>query len=289
MSRRNIQLFSLSFLDLVTGALGAVIFLFVITPKAEFPGSPAPRVAMFLDTVNMEFYGSFPDSLKNNHIGDTLIAIVANFDHRKKPRQELVKDPVREQVKPVFQEPAPKQEPKKETPVTPQTDPNPVPVIKEEPKQKETPPPPIYKGDAPSVPCKVSLEVNWPDIGDNVDFFVCKSGDCVYGGDKKSKDIGEWDSGKSRNRLFGNDLRTNQEAVRQFDRVIPGNYELFAQFKESKGGRKSIQIKGLIYTKGTGNQERGEAFSKNLTISKDRVPIGKLKLNPDGSFIFIPL
>jgi hypothetical protein len=146
---------------------------------------------------------------------------------------------------------------------------------------------PVYRGDAPSVPCDLSFELAWEDIQDNVDLFVCKDGNCVYGGRKRDRSIGQWDSGKSRNRLFGNDLRTTQEAVRQFDGLIPGEYQLYAHFKASAKNRKSIPVRGLIYTKNKKGEERGENFSKTLQLTEDRVLIGKVRVKADGSYVFI--
>lgn len=42
--RRNIELFSLSFLDLISGALGAVIILYVAIPKNKTPVKETPQV-----------------------------------------------------------------------------------------------------------------------------------------------------------------------------------------------------------------------------------------------------
>ena len=123
-------------------------------------------------------------------------------------------------------------------------------------------------------------------MADNVDLFVCKDGICVYGGHKRDRAVGEWDSGKSRNRLFGNDLRTNQEAVRQFDKIQPGEYLLYAQFKNSDKNHTSLNLTGLIYTKSPTGQERGTDFSKPLTPTKDRVLLGKVVLKEDGNFSF---
>lgn len=43
--RRQIELFSLSFLDLISGALGAVIILYVAIPKSKAPSSPKDETA----------------------------------------------------------------------------------------------------------------------------------------------------------------------------------------------------------------------------------------------------
>ena len=137
------------------------------------------------------------------------------------------------------------------------------------------------------MPCNVSFEINWASINDNVDIFVCKGNDCVYGGRKRDRDIGQWDSGKSRNRLFGNDLRTNQEAVRQFGDIVPGQYKIYAQLKDSKTNKSSVTINGLIYTKNAAKQERGESLTYKLQQGKSRSLIATIELKKDGNYRII--
>ena len=292
MARRKNQLFNLSFLDLITGALGAVIFLFVITPKGGSSASEVRQVAMYLDTAEMKVFGNLHDSLRVKEIGDTLFTVLVDYKNWPKPEKRKV-----EEKKIDFNQPKPRpvakvpEKKKVDPPVKPETKPKAKPV----PETKKEPVPPVkgpekttvYKGDAPSVPCKVSFELNWANKADNVDFFVCKGNNCVFGGRKRDRSIGQWDSGKSRNRLFGNDLRTNQEAVRQFDQIIPGEYLLYAQFKESKNNSRRVNLNGLIYTKGKDNQQRGESFNRTLTLGKERVLLGKVVLQADGRYKFI--
>jgi hypothetical protein len=291
MSRRRSQPFNLSLLDLLTSALGAVIFLFIITPKGGAPPSKTQQLGVFVDTVQHRVFGIIPDSLQVKQVGDTLLAVLV--DYKKLPeaqpapkmvfqqRPALTPDRAAE-AKPSPDKPEKKDPDKKAEVSKPET---------EEPKagqpDKTPTPPPVYRGDAPSVPCLVSFEVNWDNAEDNVDLFVCKDGSCVYGGRKRDRSIGQWDSGKSRNRLFGNDLRTNQEAVRQFDQIVPGEYLLYAHFKNSRRDREEVRISGLIYTKSPSGQERGGTFSKILTRTEDRVLIGKVVLREDGQFALL--
>lgn len=283
MSRRNSSFFNLSFLDLLTSALGAVIFLFIITPKGGASAAKVQQMAVYLDTVNHKVFGLMPDSLWQKQVGDTLFTVVVDYQtmpevKEAKTRILVLNERTQEQPveKPVKvsqrEEPQPEREAK---PATPQ-----------EPEPKPAPPVPVYRGDAPSVPCDLSFELAWQDIQDNVDLYVCKGGNCVYGGRKRDREIGQWDSGKSRNRLFGNDLRTTQEAVRQFDGLVPGEYLLYAHFKTSAKGRTSIPVRGLIYTKNKKGEERGENFSKTLRITEDKVLIGKVQVKADGSYAF---
>lgn len=294
MARRKTQLFNLSFLDLLSGALGAIIFLFIITPKGGAPAAKVQQVAMYFDTTQMQIFGSLHDSLQHKQVGDTLFTILVDYKQLEKPEKEkparlaVIREQLPKPTRSTQPKPKPKEETKKPEKVIekPKEEKKPIPKKEETKKESSTPSTATYTGSAPSVPCKVSFEINWPSSEDNVDLFICKGRSCVYGGKKKNKSIGQWDSGKSRNRLFGNDLRTNQEAVRQFDKIVPGEYKIYAQFKESKAKHTSVAIKGLIYTKGSGG-EKGDTFYKTLKVSRDRVLIGTVRLEANGNFKFI--
>ena len=293
MARRKTSLFNLSFLDLLTSALGAIIFLFIITPKGGQSAAKVRQAMVYFDTVQMKIHGDLHDSLLSKQAGDTLFTVLLahkTLPQPEKPRQRLLTFNDRKEVPKPKQEAIPekKVEKKPDKPVEkPVVAEKKTPVTTPMPSEKTTSPtPPSYKGDAPSVPCDASIEITWPSKEDNVDLFVCKGNNCVYGARKRDRNIGEWDSGKSRNRLFGNDLRTNQEAVRQFDRIIPGEYKIYAQFKTSKQKKNSLILKGLIYTKGKDNEERGEAFTKQLKLGEKRTLIGTLVLKADGSYQF---
>jgi hypothetical protein len=296
MSRRTTQLFSLSLLDLLTSALGAIIFLFIITPKGGEPAAKVQQAMVYFDTTQMKIYGDLDDSLLTKSAGDTLFTVLVAYKDLPKPVKEPEKKYVYDEPRPKPQptpipENKPVNQPPKPTP-TKQPTPQPTPPKKEEPPKKTEPTkeppaqkPPEYKGDAPSVPCLVSFEVQWGSKTDNVDLFVCKGNSCVYGGNKKDNQIGQWDSGKSRNRVFGNDLRTNQEAVRQFDKLIPGEYKIYADFKESDTNRKTVQVIGLVYTKDESGLQRGEKFSQKLELGKGRTLLATVTIKQDGSYI----
>lgn len=285
MARRRTSIFNLSFLDLLTSALGAIIFLFVITPKGGEPAASVEQAFVYFDTTAMKIHGSLDDSLANKDIGDTLFVVMV--DYKDYPKGEAPKKP-----RFVYNEPRPKSAPKP-APQQPEKPPKPTeskpPKPEENSKPVEKPPVaavPSYKGDAPSVPANVSFEINWGSKDDNVDLRVCKGSSCVYGGRKKDRSIGNWDSGKSRNRLFGNDLRTTQEAVRQFDGIIPGEYRIMAHFKDSKADNEKVRINGLVYTKNDNNQEQGESFTRVLSRGDEPVLIGTVTLFEDGSYQF---
>lgn len=286
MARRKTSLFNLSFLDVLTSALGAIIFLFIITPKGGESAAQVRQAMVYFDTVQMKIHGDLHDSLLSKQAGDTLFTVLLAYKNlpqpeREQPRQRILAfNDRKEEPKP--EEPVPAK--KEEKPVIEEPKaPSPEPAAEKIPP---TPAPPDYRGDAPSVPCNVSFELTWPSKDDNVDLYVCKGSNCVYGGRKRDREIGEWDSGKSRNRLFGNDLRTNQEAVRQFDDIIPGEYKVYAEFKESKDNRTSIVVKGLLYTKDKDGNQRGEAFTHSLKLGAERSLMGTVILRKDGTYAF---
>ena len=276
MRKRDVDMFNLSFLDILSGALGAVLFLFIVVPKGGTSPELNPPLQIAIDTVQGKFFGELPDSLWSSQPGDSILSIV--FDYRRMPQfkdcppqKRCPKCPetkARKQVKKVKQ--LAKASKSTKTLSSAKTS-----------QRVQS----RYKGDLPSVPCKFSVEVKWEDITDNVDLFLCKDGSCVYGARKKNSKIGFWDSGKSRTSFFGGDLRTTQEAVRQFDQIIPGSYNVYVQFKASEKGNSSVRVDGLVYSKS--DKEQGETFIIDLPFNKsERTKIGTIQIDETGSFTF---
>ena len=207
MNRRTKQLFSLSLLDLLTSALGAVIFLFIITPKGGESASQARQAMVYFDTTQMKIYGELPDSLLSKGAGDTLNTVLIAYKDLPKPAKQPEKKLAYQRTEPKPKPQAPKPKPAPKDAVVNQS-PAPKPVEKPEvrpesskpaPQPKPDPAPkPVkpkierYRGDAPNVPCAVSIELNWLSRDDNVDLFVCRGNSCVYGGNKKNNRIGYW-------------------------------------------------------------------------------------------------
>jgi len=294
MKRRDVEIFNLSFLDILAGALGAVLFLFIVVPKGggESP-SASPQLSVTFDTIQNKFFGELPDSMLQYSVGDSLLSLVINYDimpsikncpkprpcpkcpdtKRLKRKIASLEKRISRTVKPTtvaaLSTPAKTKSTSRKTPVS-------------------SPPASKYKGDMPSVPCKLSVEVKWDDIDQNIDLFMCRDGKCVYGGKRKRKGIGFWDSGKSKTSIFGGDLRSTQEAIRQFDSVIEGEYEVYAQYKDAKEEpQASVRIRALIYTNTIERGEQGETFNTSLTFNKKkRTLLGRLTVKADGSFTF---
>jgi hypothetical protein len=287
MKNKSVEFFNLSFLDLLSGALASVIFLFIIVPKGEPVVLNSP-VAITYDTLQNKFYGMMPDSLWNMEEGDSLLAIIGKLeanpeDVRSFARMEVPELP---KPKPPVQR-KPKKTVKEEKPVEQKEE------VKEQEEEKAEPKPTPkiteskFTGSKPDVPCVLSIEVKWENKKDNVNLFVCKDNDCVFGGRRYRSFIGQWDSGKARTSLFGGDLRTNQEAVRQFDELLPGTYEILAQYKESPDPKDELPVRLQVYTKNEEGVERGDEHYFTLSLDPSgRVLIAKLIVGPDGEIDF---
>ncbi|KAA0992864.1 hypothetical protein [Dyadobacter aurulentus] len=278
---REPQIFNISFLDVICGALGAVIFLFIAVPKGGSAPGKKQQVSMSYDTVHNQFFATISDSLKAKRPGDTLLVVLTDY----KPIPGIAECPECAdcpEPAPVasagdYKSPAPlsKTEPRKDSATRP--------VIASETKPDDFKKS-KYQGDPPGVPCKVSFEISWGDLGDNVDLLVCKNNKCVSGGSREIKDIGQWDSGKAKTKFFGSDLRTTQEAVRQFDKILPGEYQIYAVFKESTKNNTSVYVRGLVYSKSPEGEEKGEPFSTTLQLKAPKALVATVTMQENGQF-----
>ncbi len=270
MKNRNVEFFNLSFLDLLSGALAAIIFLFIIVPKGTVSLTEHSPLLVSYDTLEKRFFGEIPDTLLGMQPGDTLLAIIYDFETAPQVARTATPTP----------KPTPKPTPRK------------TPEKKETPKAKDEAPkvtvtPSKFSGSKPDVPCVLSIEMKWDHKRDNVDLFVCKDNDCVFGGRKQRAFIGFWDSGKSRTGLFGSDLRTNQEAVRQFDEIIPGEYAIYGQYKEADNPVPDLPVRLQVYTKNEDGVERGKEHYFTLNVNPtERTLIAKITVREDGEFEF---
>lgn len=88
--RRGVPTFTMiAMMDMLTGALGAVILLFVIVPKQRLGvdgDGNRQIISLFRDAVTGDIWGELPDSIKNTYSiqpNDTLMVVIA--DYKKLP------------------------------------------------------------------------------------------------------------------------------------------------------------------------------------------------------------
>jgi hypothetical protein len=340
MSRRNNDLISLSFFDVLTSALGAVIFLFIIVPKIDMTQSQPSIAAETKDTVRLDLdtalvavpttiitpmnlnssslsivstmgfgnsYYRFNGSGNSNFLGQ-MGAIVLPKICKNCPKTTgqqplnslIINTKPSKMATPVFDA----TKPQKIAPIVPvppiatfgndKKEPVIQSVVKTEPRVNTSPlsnPAQDVNLKRPTNPCRVAFEIKWQNTTDNVDLIVYRGADYVSGknGYRQNAKIGEWDSGRSRQRLFNNDLRTNQEAVRQFNGIIAGEYQLYAVFKETAKADSlaNINVTGLIYTQSDKGEEKSTTFAATIPYNpKGKQLIGSVAIKPDGTFHF---
>ncbi len=348
MARRNVDLTSLSFLDVLTSALGAVIFLFIVVPKLpDSPNPTSPQVQLNESSTVSADSLSMSNSMHYPLQKEALVANLSSalfYTRSGNPMTLLINDNPMAAVNYSFSQSAlnqsgnyftksrPYQAPfayqkgqnvpnvtsafnkqGKDT-ILKKTNETAIPFLTVSNNQKaeqilpsiaQQPQKPLKinpdltenmeKGERnirrPSNPCRVAFEINWDNAANNVDLFVFKGEQFVCGrnGNRSNPTIGDWDSGKSRNRIFNNDLRTTQEAVRQFNTIIAGEYRIFAQFKETTkpDSISTVKLNGLIYTKNENGVEKSSTFNTMVSLNpKVKQVIGSVTINPDGTFVF---
>lgn len=321
MARRDVQLFNISTLDVLSGALGAVIFLFIIVPKGGASASrTTAQAALSYDLRHKQLWGDAADSLQTKKIGDTLLIVIKDLAEMPQavPCPACPDCPNNGNV--AARTPKPRDNnssvatatpstpsatttattttttPTVPTPSGPSYNPNDqkvvgkddVTITKEQANERKR------LDIQPQVPCAVAFEVSWETTkDDNVDFYVVKGKDKVGTYNTSNDAIGKWSSGVTRTRVFEKvDFRTTMEAVRQKDKIIAGNYDLYAHFKatDPKNPKQSLPIKGLIYTKTTQGKEDGKRFTDNLPLNPSSKngfkKLGTVALRADGSFDF---
>ncbi len=280
MKRKEAELFSLSFLDLLFGALGAVIFLYIIVPKGGAPPDPKKVIPMSIDSNRSKFFGDFQNYTQNMSTGDTFLMVVTGYGQF--PSKKDCPPPIK---CPPCPEPEVKPQPKTpDAPVSEKTNLDESPLSTVEPS--------VNIPNAPVFICKFAVELHWLNKQNNVDLRLCKDNQCVSGQKKNNSKIGRWDSGVVTNTfkdmITKKDLRSTMEAIRQKDNVIPGIYEIQAKFKESSIGEYSVETSLFIYSERNGNPQR-EMDSKILNISNEFRTIGRVELMADGTFKFTGL
>ncbi len=259
-------------MDVLFGALGAIIFLFIVVPKGGAPPDEKKVVPVNIDEKSGKLFGDYLAVFEDLQVGDSLLVLAtgkATFPSRKDCPPPVV---------------CPECPECPECPKCPETkveNGN----FKEPPVQSK--PDLVYR---PSVPSKFSIEIHWKETKNNVDLYVCKNGKCVFGKDsnRRNKDIGAWSSGKEMNTLGQyfkkSNLRTTMEAVRQIDELLPGSYSIQAVFKESEMNESGVEVTCLVYSE-RNNNPQVETFTRTISLNPgQKIQLGTVDVLPDGNF-----
>lgn len=295
MSRRKLQLFdSLSFLDIVFSALGAVLFLFIVVDKGgtteiNLAEEEMVKIYMDLDTTSYRFHGNLPDSIKNKL--DTLragtpVMLVLN-GKRPLPGLPIPKCPDPPPTPPC-RCPGPG---KPCPPPCPEEKPCPV-ACNDAACQKTIVNNNNYSGDPIEIPYSIGFAiVDNTNFTNDIDIKVCRDGACAPNGRNNSNAGMRWvDMREKGQGLFGSKkARTGGEMILVEERIIPGDYTISAKFDLSKGAAPaSTQITATVATK-QNNNIREKRFTASLTGNANWTVIGRVHIDANGNITQLAL
>lgn len=271
MKRAAVSFISLSFVDILFAALGAIIFLFIIVPKGGKSPDPQKVVALSLDYNQSMVFGDFSETHPDLDIGDTIKALAVT-----KKAFPVVKD-------------CP---PKKDCPECPppiECPPCDCPEVEEETDQNND----VVQGLNFGFPVKFGVIADWESINDNVDLYLCKGGTCVYGrpGSQTNDQIGVWTNATKKpgffSKLIGGERGnpSSSEIVYQENKIIPGEYEVLGKFKRTQvEGKMNVAVEFTIYSENNSRGKSGKVITKTLTLGGGEERVASISLNSDGTF-----
>ncbi len=263
MKKREINVFNISFLDLLSGALAAVILLFVIVPKLDIVSEEDFEVYKELrrqftsfDSLAVSLKGSIPEKEYNKILdavrGLQLAARAAEESQRRTEahNRELVKEKgeleqaLAQAIYDLGQcEKALKEATEKLKKCVPKTEPPPVIAEKDPKRDKPTEPPPVsptdtIKDNKPPIKSEgsfyfgfnppLAIMVSWENTKSNVDLYLQneKGAFCDYFNRKMS--FGRWQ--RIPRKL---NPKPNQAIIQE--KLKPGTYKIYANI-----GKKNI-------------------------------------------------
>lgn len=261
-------------MDVLFGALGAIIFLFIVVPKGGAPPDEKIVIPVYVDEGKQMIFGEFKQALPDLVIGDSAVIVASS----------LSKFPTAKDCPPpVICPPCPECP---TCPPCPPVDKPPVDPIDESPDVVTTTTDyPIR----PAVPSAFSIEIIWDDADMNVDLWVCRGQTCVHGHrrNRRNRDIGVWYPDLGETTFVGlftrSSLRSNIEAVRQIDERIPGTFDIYGYFKESDIPASNVDVKVFVYSDADAGPKM-KGFKANLTLGSPRKKLATVELMPDGTF-----
>lgn len=298
MSRRKLQLFdSLSFLDIVFSALGAVLFLFIVVDKGgtteiNLAEEEMVKIYMDLDTTSYRFHGNLPDSIKNKL--DTLragtpVMLVLN-GKRPLPGVKIPECVCPECIYPGKGKPQPSQ-PSPQPPQPPSEKPRPI-ACDDAACQKTIVNNNNYSGDPIEIPYSIGFAiVDNTNFTNDIDIKVCRDGACAPNGRNNSNAGMRWvDMREKGQGLFGSKkARTGGEMILVEESIIPGDYTISAKFDLSKGAAPaSTQITATVATK-QNNNIREKRFTASLTGNANWTVIGRVHIDANGNITQLAL
>lgn len=295
MSRRAISSSPWSFLDTLSGALGAILFLFIIVDKGGGQESMPPikgnfpKAYLSLDTMNQELHGELPDSLMRLQPGEKLVIVVDAVSPKPVVASVLPEPckcdpcptatrtliPIKECTRQHFKYsnekcPDPSHHLVKVCP-----DPNThTKVLCDDPKCEKTITK-VVESTVITLPFQAVFMLESDNFEDELDLRVCKNGKCVDGGKKRNKETGlVWLNYKISG--FGT-AKTGSEVI-----ILEEKDKMAGVFTIQ--GRLSRRQSATVNLKFTASTKKDyEKISKKVPPSDDWATFGKIKVDARGN------
>lgn len=268
MSRRAQQFFKLSFLDILSGALGAILFLFIIVDKAggeedkgPVIGAPLTKIFVPVDTTTRTIF-DIPDTL-NIYPGRSIQVVISDIspapDQPKCPPQEPCKgrgegpvcpDPERHK-KPDCPDPG---HHKQVVCVDPSVHDK---LLCDDPGCSKTTI--QYQGDPLALAYHLGFSLTSANPADEIDLQVCKDGVCVSGAKKQGAGM-RWLNLKEGG--FFAKPRTWNEIILAEGSLQPGTYTCYARVDCKSAATSNIEL--VVGTKKQNMPRQVATFSKKL-------------------------
>lgn len=299
--RRTFQLFSLSFIDILISALGAVLFLFIVvdkgTPAFLEPSGRGPLVYLNADTTNGVLFGlqKYLDTLELQPGAELMVRVNSVRPDWKTSSVSLPKPPPCDCDRGVIcPDPDHHRYPKCKNPSAHFPDPIEESIstivtcskthCEDKSCEKDTVYDTRYLRDPVEIPYRIAFAINDFEVDSkrDVDLKVCLSEkSCVH---SKHKDDGflRWidlnDTG-----IFRKGVVTGGEIIIS-QRMKPGTYKIWARYESQKrqDDPPSLKAKLTVATK-TGNKIRSFDREAELFIDQEWSNIGLIHIDANGN------
>ena len=283
----------------MSGALGAMLFLFIIVDKGGVPppGGQKAYKAVYLDidTSRHQLHGILPDSLAKLLTGDSVMVVI----NAVKPMPSQPQCP---ECPPCETKPCKTCDDK-----CPDPDHHRHPICKDpeahkrllcgDSKCKACPDPSVhgktlcdspgcekgertvYVGDPIAFAYKLGFSLTASKEQDEIDIQVCREGGaCVYGGNAKGNGM-RWLNLKD-GLLFGKPRAWNEMIVAEKS-FLPGVYTCYARVSCKSASSSSVEL--VVATKKNNTPTDTEPFKKTITCGNTWIEVGKVQVGADYS------
>ncbi|MCO6488713.1 MAG: hypothetical protein J5I98_09865 [Phaeodactylibacter sp.] len=303
MARRSYQFFNLSFLDVISGALGAVLFLFIIVDKGGGQAVPPPaggqypKVYLSLDTARQQFHGFMPDSIAARRPGESVLVVVKAVEPAPGQPQPAPCPPAPpcdcdgrsprcprpEDHRRVCTNPEDHRQPHCPDPAHHQRAACPDAAAHRTPRcpdpacHRQVEPRASRPSDPIGLPYKLGFLLEAANFKEEIDIQVCRDGACINGFRKTGEGMRWLDL---RRGGLAKKARTGGELILMEEKLIPGIYSIYARL--DCRSTASTTVTAFASIKDGAEVTGQEQFIANIPCGNDWLFVGKVEVDASG-------